>query len=375
MMKIGIDARLPYYRRGGISQYTLFLLQALAELDHDNEYLVGQMGKDKADYAPPAPNFRRHDFYTPCHHRWERWALGAELRWARAGLDVWHSPDFIPPHGGAKRRLITVHDLNFLHFPQYLTADSLRYYRDQIGWAVQTADHIIADSEHTRQDLLNLLQVPAEKVTTVHLGVNPVYQQTYTPEQLQQTWQTYGLPQGFVLAVGTLEPRKNLPLLLRAYAEARAVAKLDVPLVLVGSVGWLEEDIWQTAADLGLRLGEEVRHLPGVSDEQVAHLYAGAGLLATPSFYEGFGLPALEAMTVGCPVLVSDGGSLPEIVGEAGLVLPVDEVGAWVAGITAVLTDSAQRETMVEAGRRRSQAFSWHNTATTTHQIYQALSC
>lgn len=377
MVKIGIDARLPFYRRGGISQYILFLLQALAELEQEGEhgseyeYVVGQMGKDSESYLPDAPHFRRLDLRTPCHHRLERWALGTELWLARERFDVWHSPDFIPPAWGAKRRVITVHDLNFLYFPQYLTADSLRYYQGQIAWAVNTAVHISADSEQTRQDLIHLLHVPPEKITTVHLAVNPLYQRPYTAVEIETTLRAHNLPRDFILAVGTLEPRKNLPTLLRAYQQARQEVGVDVPLVLVGSKGWLDEEIWATVAALGLTLGDEVRHLEGVYDAQLAHLYHTAVLLATPSHYEGFGLPALEAMTCGCPVLVSDRGSLPEIVGEAGWVLPVDDVPAWAEALTAVLTDSARRETMVAAGRQRSRAFSWHNTAVATKRIYQ----
>lgn len=370
-IKIGIDARLPFYRRGGISQYTLFLLPALAALDEANEYVVGQMGKDSDDYVPTAPNFRRRNFFTPCHHRLERWALAAELL-AGGGVDVWHSPDFIPPAFGARRRVITVHDLNFLHFPQFLTADSLRYYRGQIEWAVRVADHISADSEHTRQDLIHLLNVPPEKVTTVHLAVNPLYERPYTAVDINTTLAQHNLPRGFVLAVGTLEPRKNLPTLLQAYRLMRDEAGLDVPLVLVGSKGWLDETIWAAVAELDL--AKHVYHLEGVYDEQLAHLYHAAGVLATPSHYEGFGLPALEAMSCGCPVVVSDRGSLPEIVGAGGAVLPADEVSAWAEQLTAVLTDSALRETMVAAGKQRSANFSWHDTAVATLNIYRQVS-
>ncbi|MCA9961900.1 MAG: hypothetical protein KC443_22835 [Anaerolineales bacterium] len=131
-MHIGIDARLPYYQMGGISQYTLYLLPALAALDTENQYTILQMGKDGRFYAPTAPNFHRQNVYTPCHHRLEKWALGAEL--LPQCLDVLHSPDFIPPALGAKRRIITIHDLNFIYFPQFLTAESLRYYNEQIQW-------------------------------------------------------------------------------------------------------------------------------------------------------------------------------------------------------------------------------------------------
>lgn len=370
MAEIGIDCRLPYYQKGGISQYTIHLLGALAELDDGHVYHVGQMGKDGVDYAPKDARFGRFDLLTPCHHRWERYALAVELYAKKRGLQVWHSPDFIPPLW-AGRRLITVHDLNFIYYPQFLTAESRRYYSAQIEWAVRVADHISADSHQTKRDLVGLLGVPAEKVTAVHLSVNPLYQRSYALEEVEATLRQHNLPRGFVLAVGTLEPRKNLPTLLRAYHQLLNEAAVDVPLVLVGRKGWLYDEIFEVVAALGL--GEWVRHLEGVYDEQLAHLYHAAGVLATPSHYEGFGLPALEAMNCGCPVVVSGRGSLPEIVGTAGLVLPADDVDAWADGLGRVLGDTAVREAMIAAGRVQAARFSWREAAEKTRMLYERL--
>lgn len=368
-MKIGIDARLPFYQRGGISQYILYLLPALAELAPAGQFVVGQMWKDPESYTPAGrPSFTRHNFFTPCHHRLEKYALTAELV-ARYPLDVWHSPDFIPPAGGAKRHIITVHDLTFVHYPQFLTAESRRYYLDQITWAVQHADHISADSEHTRQDLLHLLGVPAEKVTTIYLAANPIYQQTVTAADIQTTLAHYQLPAGFILAVGTLEPRKNLPTLLRAYHQLRQEKLLDIPLVLVGRKGWLFEEIFHLIEQLQLQ--PFVHHLATVPDQQLAHLYHAAGVLVTPSHYEGFGLPALEAQHCGCPVLVSERGSLPEIVGPQGFCLPPDDITAWSEAIRQVCTDTALRQKMIENGRNQAQNFSWPVTAAQTLKLYQ----
>lgn len=365
-MHIGIDCRLPYYRLGGISQYVLHLIPALAKLDQTNQYTVFQSRKEAKSHVPDAPNFRRRNLWTPCHHQWEKWALGAELRPHR--LALLHSPDFIPPAWGAKKYVITVHDLNFLYYPDYLTAESRRYYLEQIGWAVQKADHISADSHHTRQDLLERLNVPPEKVTTVHLAANPVYEQPVSAAQLEAILAEYNLPRGFLLFVGTLEPRKNIPTLLKAYARLRPHLA-DIPLVLVGGKGWLYEEIFATIEELGLR--PHVRHLQGVSDEKLAGLYAAASLLALPSHYEGFGLPPLEAMHQGCPVITSDRGSLPEIVGVAGLLLDADEVDAWAEAMNRVVHDSALRQQMTQAGYVQAQKFKWENAAARTLAIYR----
>ena len=366
-MRIGIDCRLPTYRLGGISQSTLQLVQALAELPGNEQVTIFHSRKEGHDFTPADARFSRSDLWTPCHHRLERWALSAEL--TRHRLDVFHSPDFIPPAFGAGRRVITVHDLTFLHYPDFLTAESRRYYSDQIGWAVASADHIAADSEATRNDLIHLLGVAAGKVTTVPLAVGPLHTRDYAPEAIDDTLAQHGLSLGFILAVGTLEPRKNLPLLLRAYALLREKRMATQPLVLAGGKGWKYDEIFQTIDDLGLN--EHVRHLSGLTDVAVAHLYRGAGVLAFPSRYEGFGLPALEAMHAGCPVVASNRGSLPEVVGEAGILLPPDDPAAWAEALARVLTDETTRDALRRAGRKQAGRFTWRRTAEAMLAIYR----
>ncbi len=169
--------------------------------------------------------------------------------------------------------------------------------------------------------------------------------------------------------MGTLEPRKNLPLLLRAYHHLRHEAKVDAPLILVGGKGWIYDDIFRTIDDLGLR--DHVRHLSGVFDEQLAHLYHAAAVLVTPSKYEGFGLPALEAMHCGCPVVVSKCGSLPEVAGDAGLLLAPDDPLAWADALARVLTDSDLRATMTAKGKTQAAQFTWPKTAVSTLALYR----
>jgi len=371
LMRIGIDCRLPTYRIGGISQYVLNLMPALAELDRENDYLVFHSRKEQGSFLPlDSQNWQRRTVWTPPHHRYERWTLPLEL--AGQGLDVFHSPDFIPPRAGAARRIITVHDLNFLYFPELLTDESRRYYIDQIAWAVQTADAISADSHATRQDLIKKLNVPPEKVTTVHLAANPLYLQDVDPSQVAHTLDHFGLQRGFYLSVGTLEPRKNLPMLLRIYARMRAERGVEVPLVLVGSKGWLYEEIFTTIDALNLS-PREVIHFDALSDVQLQHLYHAAGALATPSLYEGFGLPALEAQHCGCPVVVSDRGSLPEIVGPVGLILDLTDEDGWVDTLALLLTDQEFRARVVANGRKQAQKFRWPETARKTLALYGAV--
>ncbi|MBP9503323.1 MAG: glycosyltransferase family 4 protein [Candidatus Promineofilum sp.] len=369
-MHIGIDCRLPTYRMGGISQYTIHLIQALSRLAGDERFTIFHSRREARSFLPPGDGrFDRRDLWTPCHHRFERQALAVEL-WPHQ-LDVVHSPDFIPPAAGAKRRVITVHDLTFLLYPEFLTAESRRYYSDQIRWAVAAADHILADSEATRRDLLAMLDVAPSKVTTVHLAANPVHTAHYPAETVARTAAEYGVGRGFILFVGTLEPRKNLVMLLHAYRKLRDSGAADVPLVLAGGRGWIYEEIFRTIE--GLLLTEHVIHLEAVPDEKLAHLYRAAGVLAMPSHYEGFGLPALEAMHGGCPVVASTRGSLPEVVGQAAISLEPDDEAAWVDALARVLTTPSLAEQMRAAGLAQAARFTWESTAAATLAVYRAV--
>jgi glycosyltransferase involved in cell wall biosynthesis len=364
-MRIGIDARIVHYARGGIRNYVLHLLDALAPLDGHTDYYVLHSRKDH-DPPLPGPNFHPVACWTPSHHRLERWALGAEV--ARLGLDLLHTTDFIPPALGHRRSVVTVHDLNFLYYPQFLTAESHRYYNQQIEWAVGHADHVLADSHATRSDLISLLSVPPEKITVVHLAADPAFC-PLTEADTRRAAAQYGLEPGYLLFVGTLEPRKNLPGLLQAYRQLLDAEVTTAPLVLVGGKGWLYDEVFERIE--GLRLGGHVRFLHDVPDADLPGLYNAASVSATPSFYEGFGLPALEAMACGTPVVVADRASLPEVVGGAGLLVDPDDPADIGRALARVLTDGPLRARMRELGLAQAACFTWERAARETLAVYR----
>ncbi len=360
-MRIAIDARLVSYIQGGISQYALRLLHAMAALNTGDEITVLESRKAGPEQIWPA-TLRRSRLATPPHHHREQIALPMEL--LRFSIDVLHSPDFIPPFRRRCRSVITVHDLAFLRFPDLLTRESASYY-GQIARAVESADQVIAVSHSTKRDLLELLSVDPEKITVVHSGVSPECRPLEAAE-LEAWRQELELPDRFILFVGTMEPRKNLPTLLRAFARVWKAHR--VPLVVVGGQGWLNQELYRVREELGL--GDEVRFVGSVEASRLVYYYNCAACLVLPSLYEGFGHPVLEAMACGTPVIASNVSSLPEIVGEAALLVAPDDVEGLAAAMGRLLADGGLRQRLIGLGLRRASLFSWEKTARETMAVY-----
>jgi glycosyltransferase involved in cell wall biosynthesis len=364
-MRIGIDARLVYYSQAGIGQYILHLVNGLAEIDQETEYVLLQSRKDDTTILEQ-PNFRRVSLWTPSHHRLERYSLNVELM--RLGLDVLHSPDFIPPHRPSCKSVITVHDLAFILYPHFLTKESARYY-GHIDQAVRWTDHIISVSESTKRDTIQHLGVPEDKITVVYEAANPIFRPIDRELARSQVRDRHGIDGPFILFVSTIEPRKNVPTLLRGLWQLLECYKEDVRLVLAGGKGWLYEDAFAVVDELAL--GDRAHFVGRVSSDDLLHLYNAAEMLAHPAFYEGFGLPPLEAMACGLPVIVSNVASLPEVVGDAGLLIDPHDVDELTVGMWRILNDDELRGEMRDKGLRQAARFSWTRAARETLEIYR----
>lgn len=364
-MRIGIDARLTHYTTAGIGQYTINLLNGLAQVDKADDFVVFQSRRAKAALLENG-NFHRLGLWTPSHHRFEPYLLGTEL--LQYGLDVLHSPDFIPPLWGRFKSVITIHDLAFLLYPRFLTRESARYY-GRIDQAVRRTDHIIAVSESTRRDIVNLLGVSEDKITVIHEAADPRYRPLSRQEALSFVGDRFGVPDRFILFVSTIEPRKNVEGLLRAYRQFLDDYKLDVGLVLAGASGWLYEDVFRVVDELDL--GKACRFLGRVNQEELLHLYNAARCLAHPAFYEGFGLTPLEAMACGTPVVASNVSSLPEVVGDAAILVDPQDKEQLTVALWRLATDDDLWKQLREKGLQRAKAFSWNKAATRTLEVYR----
>jgi glycosyltransferase involved in cell wall biosynthesis len=364
-MHVAVDARLAHYTAGGIARYTLSLAREFARLAPNDRFTLLRSVKQRQG-LPHARNLTSTAIFTPPHHRLEQLVLPFEV--ARVRPDLLHCPDFIPPFYRTCPAVITVHDLGFLRFPETVTDESRRYY-GQVGRAVRSAQRTIVVSESTARDLAELVDdVPLERVRVVHNGLDEAFRAPPDPDQTAQARARWGLDRPYLMYLGTLEPRKDLPTLLRAFAEIRE-RHPDLLLALVGRRGWLDGPIF--AAIERLRLGSVVRTIHDAADADLVPLLDGATAFAYPSLYEGFGLPPLEALARGVPTVVAETSSLPEVVGDAALLHPPGDHEALATALLRLIEDAGLRAELRARGVARAGGFSWERSAQATLDVYR----
>lgn len=374
-MRIGLDARTLSGRYTGDRTYWRGLISGLATVDPDNEYML--YTRLPIDGEPPetGPNFRWRALPRPGND-----ALWMLRGWPRAlaedGIDVAHTQYNIPLLGAPCPVVTTVHDITFALFPELFAARDRRILNALIPRSLQRAAHVIADSECTRRDILRRYKtrVTPEKVTTILLAADKRFQIPLNGQE--SAWAAvntqYELSdQPYILSVGVLQPRKNLGVLLDAFALVK-LGPVAPPhkLLIVGKRGWLGQELDRQIAHLPPKVTDDIVWAGYVPDNALPTLYGGAGALCYPSRYEGFGLPPLEAMACGCPVLCSRTSSLPEVVGDAGVLLPPDDSTAWAHALEKLLTQPGVLARWRERGPARAAQFSWAETARQTLKVY-----
>ncbi|MBI2940501.1 MAG: glycosyltransferase family 4 protein [Chloroflexi bacterium] len=366
-MRIGLEYTAALTQTAGIGRYVRNLVPALAELDQENEYLLFHARVHKMEgFQEPSlpPNFKLRPIGVSDRTLtilWHRLGLPLPIDLFTGPVDVFHFPNFTlaPLRRGAA--IVTVHDLSFLLVPE-CADDGLRQYLERVVPAsVAAADVVVADSASTRNDLICLLDVPPERVEVVYGGVEPRFRRVTEPDALTTVRRKYGLTTPFVLFVGTVEPRKNLVRLIQAYHRLRQRPGFTHKLVIAGGLGWLYQDVFREIENLGLH--DHVLFIGYVADPDLPAIYSLADALAWPSLYEGFGLPPLEAMGCGTPVVTSNVSSLPELIGDAGITVDPRSVDELADGIDRVLTDQVLRTTLIARGVERARLFTWQSAA------------
>ena len=367
-MHIGLNAHLlssqAGYRSAGIHGYiynTLAHLAAQAPPDWRFTALVG--AASAASLPGIAVRRSRWDTQPPLRRiAWEQlvqpWQLGA--------FDLYHALAFVAPVALPAPMVVTIYDLSFLHYPQVLSPARRAYLRLLTGLTCQRARRVICISRSTAQDVIESLGVAPEKVDVAPAGHDPARFRPLPPDEIAAFRRAKDLPERFWLFVGTLEPRKNLPTLLRAYAALPA--RQRPPLLLGGGKGWDYDDIFASIARLGL--ADSVRWLGFLAADDLPYWYNCAEVFVYPSVFEGFGLPVLEAMACGTPVVVAAASSLPEVVGEAGLCVPPRDVPAWTDALHSAMTDSGWRQQVIERGLAQASRYTWQETARQTIRSY-----
>ena len=365
---VGVNAHLlslaASYRSAGINWYIFNLLQHLPEVDLEIDYTVFMSER----YYEGVPGSRLQVSRLPTHRPpvrilWEQLIQPWALR--RAEVDLIHGPAFVGPLVSACPSLVTIHDLSFLLYPQGFRALNRFYLQTFTRYSVRQAKRVIAVSESTKRDLVRTYDLPPSKIDVIYNGMDASFR-PLSAEHVEAFREERNLPRRFILFVGTLEPRKNVARLVEAYARLPAERP---PLLLIGGKGWLYDEIFDRVE--ALNLSRQVRFVGYVPAQDLPWWYNAADLFVYPSLYEGFGLPPLEAMACGTPVVTTTASSLPEVVGDAALLVEPTDVDALAEAMSRALTDEPLREQMRETGLAQARNFSWRSTAQHTADSYR----
>ncbi len=374
-MKIGIDYTAALKQGGGIGRYTRGLITTLAQLDQNNDYTL--------IFTPDAPRaglqlFQQHINFShktyPLAERWmtigwHRLYLPFPAEWFSGPLELFHSPNFILPPTRQAKTLLTVHDLSFIRHPQGAVDKLRRWLEKVVPRSLNRADHVLADSESTKQDLLDIYKLPLEKITVVGAGVEARFQPISEAMILEAVRQRYHLPplEKFVLGVGTLEPRKNFTGLIKAFEQSPVHETHH--LVIAGGKGWLYDDIFAAAETSPV--AERIHLIGFVADDDLPALYTLADIFAFPSHYEGFGIPVIEAMACGVPVVCANNSSLPEVAGQAALQVVATDSMALADTLQRLAVDIPLRQKSISQGFLQAKKFNWPAAAQRLLNVYQ----
>jgi len=353
-MKIGVDTQSTLGRKTGIGLYTSNLLRALRQVAPQHEYVELSSGLTK-------------ELRTDQRLEWQQFGLPRRAR--AAGVDLLHVTGFDAPWWKPCPVVLTVHDLIGLLFPANLPPISRLYWSRWLPRTIRWADRVIADSNHTKNDVSRLLGISPERIEVIHLGVDEKFHPVEDRKVLETVRDKYSLPKKFILCLGTLEPRKGLDTLIAALADLAVNNPCE--LVIAGKRGWYTQPLFQQVK--ALSLGQRVHFTGYVVEEDLGALYSLAHLFVYPSRYEGFGLPPLEAMACGLPVVCTDAASLPEVVGHAALLVPPDDPVALATAMRRLLGDGQLHTEMRSRGMERATRFTWEETARRTLHVYEAM--
>ena len=370
-LRIGIDGRGIYNTIDGIGRYSLNLIRNLAAIDNANQYVIlknRQIGK-----IVDAQNFK--EIEIDFRHLSMRSLLFLPLFIKKYNLDVFHSPFFVAPLWGVKNLIVTVHDLMALTFPNFFGGrgylqekGAYWYHHIFVPLSIKKAKKIIAVSQSTKSDLINHLHIEPENISVIYEAVDDQFKKDYTKDVIKSFKRDKRLPDRYLLYAGNMKPYKNINLIITALGILKEKGQLKHKLVIAGRKDRFFPSIFKEVKDKNLL--DDVVFLDYVSDEELPLLFKCADVFVFPSLYEGFGLPALEAMSLGVPTIVSNASSLPEVVSDGAIIVDPHDPQDLAQAIGSLLKDEDLRKNLSKRGIERSQAFSWRKTAEETLKVY-----
>ena len=371
-MLIAIDANeANVEKKVGISEYVFQVISQLSRLNNGKDKFTIYLKDEPGSSFPKASNSWRYKVFGPKKF-WTQFALPANLFFKKDRPDVFFTPGHYAPRFSPVPRVVSIMDLAFFHYPDYFTKKDLTQLHSWTKYSVQKAKAIITISEATKGDIINLYGISESKIHVIYPGIKSAVALTPHVYPMQELQTKYTISDNFLLFVGTLQPRKNIVRLIEAFAQ---IIKKDGPetsslqLVVVGKKGWKYEEILAAPEKYGVT--DMVKFLDFVNDEDLQMLYQNAQCFVFPSLYEGFGLPVLEAMKAGCPVITSNVSSMPEAGGDAALYVDPESASDIASKIEVVLTDKKFRSEMISKGKDQLKKFSWEKAAKETLDVLQ----
>lgn len=374
-MKVAIDVRTVLPNRSGVGNYVLHLIQNLRKVDPDSIYFFLSLKKNLSFLGPLAPE--QNPLQTVFSHEnhplgdfWEHFIL--PIRLMKKGIDVFHGPaSLIPFRRDHYQVVVTIHDLVAFLFPETIPLKYGAYMRYLLRQAVKRANKIISVSHHTRQDLIEILKVPSEKIVVIHEAPSPIFRPYDRNKVRTLLKERYGIKKKYIYHLGNIEPRKNLIVLLQAFTRVCQELGTEYQLVVSGQKGWLIRSLSHFLKNYPMR--DQVLFTGYVPMEDLPLLMNGAEIFVFPSLYEGFGLPVLEAMSCGTPVISSNRSSIPEIVGSAGVLIDPTDVQELAHRIVYLLRNGEERRRLSLLGKDQAARFSWEEVARKTLDVYRSV--
>ncbi len=369
-MRIGVSGQLLKGRYTGVEHYVYNLMRNIVRYNVGNEY-VFYVPRVFSRTDAPIDGLRIRESWIPGTSRamrflWEQSYLPILL--AKDNIDVFHAPGYTMPLMTTTPSVVTIHDVIAMKYPEFCSRMNRLHYRLVLPPTAAKAARIITTTGYTRDDIVDTLGVPEDKIDVIPLGVHESFVPIEDGSALASVRRRYGLPPEFVLFVGNLEPKKNIGRIIEAFNTLRKSRSIPHALAVVGRKEWLFKDLKRMVRLLGLE--RHVFFLGNVPLSDLVLLYNAADVFIFPSLYEGFGIPPLEAMACGTPVVTSNRSSLPEVVGDAAVTVDPLSTGEIAQALHAVLTGDELRRTLRERGLNRAKLFSWESTARKTMEVY-----